>query len=751
MTIQKAGATSSSTLDQTSYTQVNGMTLTPGAGDYLAIFTMDVEYNSSPGSEILKCAIFVNGTIVDHSEREIQQNSSLANMSCPMVTSALVSPTAGQVVEVRYIISGSSMTATNRELTLLPPNTTSFQDGDPVDDTIASVTWTTLDNMTRTPAANDYLLVFSCSVAPASTEVVAFRLSVGGTPVPHTVRQVQLESSADPSSYCVLIAASISPNGSQVVEIEWQRASGSGTQTCHERNMILVEVDSGDISQATGTVTDTDSTSGSDVLIDDMTITDPGASYYLALFSSYQMYGSLGSPGAGSIYKFYSGGGAVSDSDRYFEHEDSIDNTDLPVFAAAKVTILGATDDLQMYWQGDQTDIRSLYTRTLVLVKDPDPPPLPEFPIVAAFNTSGDSGTTPSVALPAGISAGDLLFIFIATDGDNTVTNWNGFTMLGTESNGTANSFHVGYKKATGGEGGSVTITLSVSEPSRHISYRITGMEDPTVQAPEISTVAEASSNSPNPTIVTPTGGAQDYLWIHADGWDRDRTVTGWESNFANDRLSSVGGGAGGCGCAVSTMPDNVASKDPGAITISNADTWIAWTIVVHPAGPSGTTYNINVTAGVTVDAADVLITIFNIIKILNVDVVGAPKLVSDFTIPLDADVVGDGTPVITRVFIIDLNADVGVDASDTIVQILNVNKSASINVDATDALIQTVNIQGPASSEANALDDIVVNLTIDFNADANAQAVPFVEIVVGAGAGAMQPGRAGTSLGVRM
>jgi len=584
MTIERAFASGSTTLDQSGWTLIDSMQVTPGAGDFLAIFSMEVQFASSPGSEILSVAIYVNDVQQAHSVRKIQANSSVPNMFCPIVTSALVSPTAGQVVDVRYQISGGSMTGTERELNTVKENTTSIQDADTVSDTIASATWATLDNMTETPPAGNYLLVFTAYAATPDDETVGFRLSVGGSPVAHTERQLRCESSANPTTYPVLIAASISPNGSQVVEIEWARISGSGTQTCYERNMILLEVDSGDISQATGTVTDNDTTT-TDKQIDDMLISDPGAATYLAIFSGTQFYGSLGAPGAGATYSIYNGGVKETDTQRYHFHEDSLDNCERPVFTTGRVTVASGTDDIQAYWQGSSTDSRDCYERTLVIIEDPFPPPPWGGAVVADTNTStGAAGTSHTVSLAPNISADDLLIIFFATDGDNTVTDWDGFTELGSESNGTANFFAIAYKKAVGTEGSSITVTTSESEPSSHICFRITGHIDPATQAPELSTVAEASDAYPDPTILTPTGGAKDYMWIHASGWDYDRTVSAWNPNFADNRLYSSNGTNQGCSCAVSTREENVASKNPASITIDTGDTWCSWTVAVHPA-----------------------------------------------------------------------------------------------------------------------------------------------------------------------
>ena len=118
MTIERAFASASDTLDQTSWTQINSMTITPGSGNYLATFTMQIRFSETPDSSTLKVAIYVNGVQQQHSIRTIQFNSSLPLMYWGIATSAYVTPGASQVVEVRYIASSGSapVVATKREL-----------------------------------------------------------------------------------------------------------------------------------------------------------------------------------------------------------------------------------------------------------------------------------------------------------------------------------------------------------------------------------------------------------------------------------------------------------------------------------------------------------------------------------------------------------------------------------------------------------------------------------------------------------
>ena len=60
--ISKAFASSTTNLTATSYTQVDSMTLTPGAGDYLLVFSMDLQWDATGGTNFLRVSVFVDGT-----------------------------------------------------------------------------------------------------------------------------------------------------------------------------------------------------------------------------------------------------------------------------------------------------------------------------------------------------------------------------------------------------------------------------------------------------------------------------------------------------------------------------------------------------------------------------------------------------------------------------------------------------------------------------------------------------------------
>lgn len=207
------------------------------------------------------------------------------------------------------------------------------------------------------------------------------------------------------------------------------------------------------------------------------------------------------------------------------------------------------------------------------------------FPVVAATNTSVESSadvTSHSVALPAGISSGDLLLAHFVADGDPTITWPAGWTRFFTLANAGDAKEEWAWREADGTEGSSITVTTDVSEKSAHAAYRITGHEVPGTQAPEASTGAQGSDNNPDPDSISPTGGAKDYLFIASCGQDGGADVNGAPANYSNLLNSNTGAG-GGCQAGSAERQLNASTENPGPFTTATGDGWTAVTVVVHP------------------------------------------------------------------------------------------------------------------------------------------------------------------------
>lgn len=201
------------------------------------------------------------------------------------------------------------------------------------------------------------------------------------------------------------------------------------------------------------------------------------------------------------------------------------------------------------------------------------------FPTVAARAASQTSANVSNhtVSLPTGIQAGDLLLACLGFDnsGATPITWPSGWTKIVDLTSGNT-TFSVAWRKATGSEGTSISVTSSVACRSGHSVLRITGARDPTIQAPQIAT-ATGSSATPDPPLLTPTGGTKDYLWIAAA--EARNNITAGPANYSN-----LNGGFDTVACKTAERSLTTSSEDPGTFTAATSVAWAAATIAVYPA-----------------------------------------------------------------------------------------------------------------------------------------------------------------------
>ena len=154
-------------------------------------------------------------------------------------------------------------------------------------------------------------------------------------------------------------------------------------------------------------------------------------------------------------------------------------------------------------------------------------------PVVAARASASTAfGTSHSITLPSGITAGDLLVVvfYSGTSTSTPSTSSSGWSMsaVSTSSNGCGAVF---YKVATGSD--ALSVTTATSAVARHVSLRITGASGtPTI------TSTTGTSAAPDPPSVTPAGGSADYLYIAAAGESAvgvtSTTITSAPSGYSN-------------------------------------------------------------------------------------------------------------------------------------------------------------------------------------------------------------------------
>ena len=104
--------------------------------------------------------------------------------------------------------------------------------------------------------------------------------------------------------------------------------------------------------------------------------------------------------------------------------------------------------------------------------------------------------TSHTVSLPADISSGDLLVVAFGCHGVENITWPEGWTEIFniTEAGGATGTLAAAYRQADGEEGASITVGTGNVQQSGHCSWRITGHENPAIQAPEASTGATSAS-----------------------------------------------------------------------------------------------------------------------------------------------------------------------------------------------------------------------------------------------------------------
>lgn len=244
------------------------------------------------------------------------------------------------------------------------------------------------------------------------------------------------------------------------------------------------------------------------------------------------------------------------------------------------------SDGLVGYWQMDQEIVSAGY---------------PEVASKGTTYNSASDTTDHVVDLPDSISAGDLLMIFVAADGNASWTwpgDWD--VIIDTDSGGSSH-IEVGYKTATGSDGTSITITSSSAESATAFSWRITGWDGTT--PPEGTTyVPKGLGDPPNPPSHTASWGSDNNLWITfsgTNGGTDGTSVYPYPDNNENAENSTSGGN-------IASDEVTTATQNPGTFTQTYINYWVAATIVVRPESSttitdfSGNNIALNNNGGVT-------------------------------------------------------------------------------------------------------------------------------------------------------
>jgi len=372
--IEKAAATANYTLDTTSPTLITGLTLSPAAGNYFLYCTVVQDTPGTAGSnQGNRYQVYVGGSLIAHSERLHDEDTSVDDDTTTYVISCMVSPTAGQAVEIRYDANSSStpQIAMNREMNLFPIASGEVEVTATGTSTTSSGTFA--DLLTAiTPAAGTYMVVFSSSFEASAAVEIGLRIAIEGVVVAGTKRLEEQESSSSSDFVSVHVAGVVTVDGTEDVDLQWNSEQG-GTVTIQDRTLVLIPTAIGDVFSATGTADDSDSTATNKQL-DDMLIENPGDADYLCIFTNSDWYGSIANNTAETVYSIRINAGSwleVSDSPRMNEHEGSLDSVNMMAACGGRITVVGASDDIAIWWQNDTTDARISRDRTMILLREP--------------------------------------------------------------------------------------------------------------------------------------------------------------------------------------------------------------------------------------------------------------------------------------------------------------------------------------------------------------------------------------------
>lgn len=107
-------ATSVTSTISSTYNVISGMTSTPSAGMYVVLFSSTG--STSKSSAIINYGIFINGTLVDSSERTYRGTTSTTHT---LYTQAKVTVNGSQTIDIRYKTSDGTFTVGIRNMLLL--------------------------------------------------------------------------------------------------------------------------------------------------------------------------------------------------------------------------------------------------------------------------------------------------------------------------------------------------------------------------------------------------------------------------------------------------------------------------------------------------------------------------------------------------------------------------------------------------------------------------------------------------------
>lgn len=205
------------------------------------------------------------------------------------------------------------------------------------------------------------------------------------------------------------------------------------------------------------------------------------------------------------------------------------------------------------------------------------------------------AGTSHAINVGSPVS-GTLLVVFVRFAGAPGTVTFTGYTQIASDtSDASDDQTMVFVRKADGAEGATDTLTTGNSVKLAAMAYEVTGAEDPTLNAPAISTVAigTTAANTANPQSVAPIGAPQDTLYLALAAGDGEvGAYTAAPTNYSNLATANSGtGGAAASNCFLGTASRQLSassSDDPGVFTHGGHNAgWTAFALAIRPPQPA--------------------------------------------------------------------------------------------------------------------------------------------------------------------
>ncbi len=199
------------------------------------------------------------------------------------------------------------------------------------------------------------------------------------------------------------------------------------------------------------------------------------------------------------------------------------------------------------------------------------------FPRIVARADGRDTTSTTSrpAVMPAGITASNRLLLFVASDGNPTVTV-SGWTLVNETSNGTNSTLSIFEKTAAGSD--TATVVTSVAEMCAYEVIEMTGA----VGAIE-ATATTATSTHANSPSHSPSGGSAKTLWFSVVAGGNGLNLGGGPASYHSVKSVPSFNTTGSELLSAERFLE-AASEDPGAWVTNVSSAWVATTLSVEPS-----------------------------------------------------------------------------------------------------------------------------------------------------------------------